>query len=91
MVVFSIIYKEHVLLTISDGVVEDLGLKVGLLLVVSPDSLFLLKVEELTERDSMWWVSLDGLHRVLPLEEFTEFVRSPSLLNLDSLIIKVYL
>jgi hypothetical protein len=44
MVVFSIINKEHVLLTIPDGVVEDLGLKVGLLLVVSPDSLFLVKV-----------------------------------------------
>ena len=64
----------------------------GLLLVVSPDGLFLVKVEELSERDSMWlWVPLDGLHRVLPLEELTEFVRAPSLLDLDGLIIQVYL
>jgi hypothetical protein len=39
----------------------------------------------------MWRVSLDGLHRVLPFEEFTEFLRTPSLLDLDSLIIQVYL
>ena len=63
----------------------------GLLLVVSPDSLFLVKVGELTERDCMRWVSLDGLHRVLTFEEFTEFVRSPSFLDLDGLIIQVYL
>jgi hypothetical protein len=62
-----------------------------LLLVVSPDCLFLVKVGELTERDRMLWVSLNGLHRILPFVECTELVRTPSSLNLDGLIIQVYL
>jgi hypothetical protein len=61
------------------------------MLVISPDSLFLVRVGELPERDRMRWVSLDGLHRVLSSEKFTEFKRTPSLLDLDGLIIQVNL
>jgi hypothetical protein len=42
--VISSINEEHVLLSIPDGVIEDLGLDVGLMLVVSPDCLFLMRV-----------------------------------------------
>ena len=63
----------------------------GLMLVVSPNCLFLVRVGELPERDRMRWVSLDGLHRVLSSEEFTEFERTPSPLDFDGLIIQVNL